>query len=246
MQLPPFQIFGSPDSTDYDLVFFLPELPPTIEARAQRCKDLQALFQNHLASENWPQKPLNANLAQIHNGVIIAVHKGTPDELNNACFTTYAHFTQPHPLQISRTIPRDLPLKTARCLRIVCSMLSRSQFRPQVKPALKGSIADLHAAVSALDLSVPVDNRSKRLPTPDLYKTIAFQLGQTLALYAGIECYTKGEIADFLPDLRPFLLRESELPLQLLDATRTRLVQESQPYIAEIAHLKESDLYARD
>jgi hypothetical protein len=42
----------------------------------------------------------------------------------------------------------------------------------------------------------------------DKYKKIAFQLGQTHALYYGIEIFTKEELAERYPPLRQFLLRK--------------------------------------
>ena len=40
-------------------------------------------------------------------------------------------------------------------------------------------------------------------------KTLAFQFGQAIALYEGTELFTKSEIAEYLPSLRPYLYRET-------------------------------------
>ena len=48
----------------------------------------------------------------------------------------------------------------------------------------------------------------KKGSTEDVYKTFAFQLGQILALRDGVELYTKRDVADYFPDLTPYLYRE--------------------------------------
>lgn len=40
-------------------------------------------------------------------------------------------------------------------------------------------------------------------------KTLVFQFGQAIALYEGTELFTKSEIAEYLPSLRPYLYRET-------------------------------------
>ena len=62
-----------------------------------------------------------------------------------------------------------------------------------------------------LDFSVPVDFGKNGLPA-DIYKSIAFQLGQVLALIEGIELYTKEDICSYYPPLAPALRRESITP----------------------------------
>ena len=39
-------------------------------------------------------------------------------------------------------------------------------------------------------------------------KTLAFQIGQALALHQGIELYTKRAIAEYYPELKDYLYRE--------------------------------------
>lgn len=50
--------------------------------------------------------------------------------------------------------------------------------------------------------------------TPDILKSIAFQLGQTIALQEGKELYTKNQIAACFPNLRHCLSREENVDFE--------------------------------
>lgn len=49
---------------------------------------------------------------------------------------------------------------------------------------------------------------NKNMSSEDIKKVIAFQIGQTLSLMNGVECYTKSEIGDEIPSLKKYLHRE--------------------------------------
>lgn len=83
MKTPIYQIFGSENSLDVDLVFFVEKMPETIVEKLTLSKDLSKLI-----VPVFPEKVINANLAVCKNGHLVEVYKGTTDELNNALFYT--------------------------------------------------------------------------------------------------------------------------------------------------------------
>lgn len=202
-----FQIFGSRDSTDRDVVVFLAELPDTIAECKALCKAIVPHLTAHLQAANYPILPLNINLARLDQGYVVRVFKGTPDELNNACFRTYHHFPQLYPPQIQGLLPRDLKLKLERASRTILSVLSRTQHRARIKGGLNGDLDQKLEVLAAIDFAGDWEYGPKSMPETEIWKTIAFQIGQSLALFQGEELFSKGEIATRFPELAPFLGR---------------------------------------
>lgn len=244
MNLPPFQIHGSPDSLDYDVMVFPGTLPPVVEASAELCREFAAELKRFFNVQGMAPKKMNINIATIRDGHVQQVFKGASDEVNNACFLTYKHSQQFHPLQIQRTVPRNLPLKTARSLRSICSMISRTQHRTRIKTALRDVIGAQIQTLKSISLAVPLDNSSKRLSDEDMYKTIAFQLGQVMALREGIEIYTKKGLSDHFPELSGFLGRDlAHYDFAGLERLKQEWLGQSEEFASEYGHLRESDLY---
>jgi len=183
-----YNIFGSETSQDYDVMVYVSFIPPI-----QQCKELCARFENKLKYE-LPEKKLNVNLAVVVNGKIVYVFKGTPDECNNAIFATYHFHQQKHPLQITTVMDRNVPLKLARGLRIMLSFLSRTEHRPLVKAALKGTTEDKLLALESIDFAGISDLGKNNQDVVEFYKHAAFQIGQCLGLLEGVELYAKKDI----------------------------------------------------
>ncbi|MFT4974501.1 MAG: hypothetical protein ACI8S6_000384 [Myxococcota bacterium] len=199
----PRLIFGSADSRDLDVIYVVDAIPDTRRAR-QLCASKQE----------------NRNLIVIEGGVVRDCFKGSPDETNNALLRTYALHLQQHPLPVTRPLPRIVPLKAVRAVRIVLSLLSRTPLRPRIKPALTAHDQALRLTVlreidfTALDFDA------------DVAKSIAFQLGQLRALIGGEECYTKAEVAAAWPSLAGLLGREPGADRAPLNALRDGLLDE--------------------
>lgn len=92
--LPPFQIFGSEDSLDLDVVFFPEMMPKTIEQKLNLAKTYALKLK-----ETFPNKVINPNLAVCKEGIVAEVYKGTADELNNSLYFTYSLHTH-RPMKI--------------------------------------------------------------------------------------------------------------------------------------------------
>ena len=201
--LPSFQYFGSSDSKDLDMIFFMDTIPPTIAEAAAKCAELSELYIILFASD----KPLNCNLAIVENGVLIDSFKGNLDELNNSLLATYDLHVQVYPNHITKRLVRDVDLKFLRASRAVLSYLTKSQYRIIVKNALKGDILLKCKVLEMMDFN-DLDWSNAKLDLLEIKKALAFQIGQTLALWKGQEIYTKKDIGLAFPTLKPYLERQ--------------------------------------
>ena len=195
--------FGSVDSIDEDRLYVFPDVPS-----AEQCKRF------------CDQKSENRNIIVVRDGVVRECYKGLPDEVNNALYETYALHSQQHECPVDCEVQRIVPLKVLRAVRVILSLLSRTAYRSQIKTALKSM--NLAERLGVLKTIVFAE---MALP-PDAAKSIAFQLGQTLALIDDIQTYTKSAIAEVFEPLRPLLYRQ---PFEqgLLDEFRDQLIEKT-------------------
>jgi hypothetical protein len=201
-----FHIFGSASSIDRDVLVFVDTLP-TLEASKLLAAQLAPTIQAHFEEV----KKSNINFGILRDGVIVETLKGIPDETNNAVLATYGFHAQPYPLAITHRVSRDLHAKYQRTARVILSFYSRTSHREGVKQALRGDFTAKLAMLEQLDFSVPVDFGKNGLPD-DIYKSIAFQLGQVLALAEGVELYTKEDLIAHFPAFGSSLRREPLTP----------------------------------
>lgn len=189
-------IHGSKDSLDVDTCFIVDQLPPDTV-----CKRFCEL---HTVGDE------NPNIAEIKNGVLSAVYKGTIDEFNNSLRATYALHEQTHPMLLKMDLERDIFLKVIRVIRCILSYFSRTPLRVEIKKALRSqSLEEKLSVLKLIDLTQPVDFSSKANTPEDAYKVIAFQLGQVLALmWDGTELYTKSDVRNTFPSLTRYINRE--------------------------------------
>lgn len=194
-------IHGSADSIDLDTVYVFEEMPSF-----QQC-------QQFCRSEDIE----NRNIIVIRDGIVADCFKGLADEVNNAIYTTYPLHVQKYPLLIERMVPRDVFLKDIVASRKLLSALTRTNFRTDVKAALRGSWQSRLSLLCRLDLSEVRFAQTGEGLSREHGKMFAFQLGQAVALHRGKELYTKADVAAVFPDLRPYLYRE-DAPLGKLQA----------------------------
>ena len=198
----PYQIFGSESSIDLDVCFFVDDLG-TIQENHETIKV------NIEKSAFNSGKKVNANLAVVQNGTIESSFKGEEDELNNALFETYHLHVQKFERRICRKVKRNLDARIERCLRSLVSYFTRTLYRVEAKTALRGNTGYKIMFLDSIQLN-KVEDFGKNGSVTEVYKSIAFQLGITLALYESDELYTKESILDYYPDLKNYLAREKE------------------------------------
>jgi hypothetical protein len=152
---------------------------------------------------------VNGNLICVQDGVVSAVFKGTVDEVNNSLFSTYGLHKQDFPNPIVGLVERDICLKWVRVVRGILSHCSRTEYRENVKMALRAdNIIDKVAILSSLDFT-RIKTFNKESPT-EVYKFLCFQAAQYLGLLSNVEIYTKSQAAEFLgnEEIRKFLYRQ--------------------------------------
>jgi len=183
----PYNIFGSKDSLDTDVMVFLDVLPPTTEECKNTCHEYEEKLD--ITGE------VNVNLAVVEDGAIAECFKGTIDEVNNSILATYPLHDdmQEFSCLVERPVERNVELKIARALRIILTLLSRTKYRKEVKLALKSNVLDRINTLWTIDFNEIDDFKKNGLTTEDCLKGIAFQIAQTYSLMCGNEIYTKGE-----------------------------------------------------
>lgn len=122
---------------------------------------------------------------------------------------------------IDRTLPRDVFLKDITITRKVISPLTETPMRRQVKVVLRADWTKRLAFMKELKLTETDFDHVGKWKREDLLKSIAFQLGQGIGLHQGLELYTKADIAEYIPELYPYLYRQVE------DLQRLQVVYET-------------------
>lgn len=192
-----FYRHGSSDSLDKDVFFVVDTsvFEKALHEKAALCKQLS------------DEAGVNGNLIAISEGVVTHCFKGTVDEVNNGLLDTYGNHSQLYPLLVEREVKRDVGLKVLRTTRGLLSFCSRTQYRAEVKAALRSSsLVEKGKVLCGIDLGSVSDFEKSGLL--DTYKFFAFQLAQTLALLNGFELYTKWDAARKYPDLEAYLYRK--------------------------------------
>lgn len=182
-------IHGSADSLDVDVFFVIDNLH-ALNSNEQKklCYDLSAAHGSMS----------NGNLITIVDGYVTNVYKGTVDEVNNSLLATYFLHDQKFPMPIKGPVKRDKALKALRTLRGVLSHCSRTQFREVIKKALHST--DLRSRISAMcQIRFAEISDFTKTPAQEVYKFMAFQLAQALALINdNQEIFTKKQAAHWL------------------------------------------------
>jgi hypothetical protein len=172
----------------------VPDVPKSKELCKEICRGYEARLKDYFLD-----KEIQVNICSIKEDekkvkTIDRVYKGTPDECNNSVYYTYLYHKQYHPCMISTTVPRNIPLKLARGVRIILTFLSRSDKQIVVKDALSSKdFAKRFNVLSKIDLDLISDKalEEKNLDRYTYYKKVSFQLGQMMGLLDGAEIYDK-------------------------------------------------------
>ena len=202
----PYYFYGSDDSLDLDVLIQIPkELMPLIqEDRKIFLKRIEVEYEL-----NW-----NTNLIVIEDGIITDTiyPKTWIDSVNNSLFTTYNNHIdkQVYSLPITRMVKRNNLLAIYKTVRTILSMLTRTHYRSIIKPISNG----IHPfnlkieALSKIDFSTINTFNQDNTTDIDIWKIIAFYLGQNISLQNSIEIYTKKDLCLNHPDMKSFIYRE--------------------------------------
>lgn len=230
-----FNVFGSKSSIDRDVLVYVDVLPSL-----EGCKKLSKTLDAEISDLYVDGKEVNTNLGVVNAGVLIHVFKGSVDEVNNSLLATYSDHEQKFPLMISRRLDRDLGLKVLRAARIILSLCSRTQYRPEVKISLSGNLINKIDTLKQLDF-LKIIEFGKNGSNADVHKNIAFQLGQVLGLCEGKEFYSKESIWNAFPGLKPMLARNPlcQKDLNCLNSYKNKFVELTEKMLPSLAKLVE-------
>jgi len=192
-------VHGSEDSLDLDVLYVFEKMPDFSESQSF-CSD----------------KVENRNIITIENGIVSGCFKGTVDELNNGLLATYSLHEQTHPLIIIRSVERDVLMKSIRVLRCLLSHVSRTKYREYVKKALKDPNWKTRLSILSSIEWGSIQDFGPKGNREDIFKVFAFQLGQVLSLFNGVEVYTKKSAGREFPELIPFLYRMKNSDISVL------------------------------
>ena len=218
-----FIIFGSSDSQDIDVLVIVDEINDNPFYEIEKCK----VYDKQIAEFLQTDKEVNSNLMIVKDGIINKVLKGSSDEVNNSLIDTYHLHKQYFDNPIKRRLERDVNLKIDRTIRVLLSLISKTEYRTIVKLALKNpNINDKIETLYQCDISHIIDLGNKNVDFIDFIKVYSFQIGQTLALMDGIELYSKIDIGNMYNNLKPFLQRDLNCDMKILNEWKNRLLYE--------------------
>ena len=203
-----YYYFGSDDSIDEDVLIEInkKDLPSIQEDRKNLLFNIKKEY-----DLSW-----NMNFIVVENDIVIDTiyPKSWIDSVNNSLFSTYNLHKdkQKYDLCIDRLIPRNKLLAIYKTVRTILSMLTRTQYRNDIKPIIKG-IHDFKYKIdilSKIDFSIlETFNQSNTLDI-DIWKIIGFYLVQNYALIKdNIEIYTKKDAIKYDKKFESFIYRKN-------------------------------------
>ncbi|MFN8671451.1 MAG: hypothetical protein U0457_05110 [Candidatus Sericytochromatia bacterium] len=205
-----YYFYGSEDSTDVDVLIKIEknEMPLQQEERKIFVKKLEEKYELF----DW-----NINLIVVENGIIsdTIYPKAWIDSLNNAFYHTYNFHKQIYNCPIDKTVKRHKFLAIYKTIRTILTSCTRTHYRNDIKPILKG-LHDFNKKIELLpkiDFTSIKDFNQDNTKNIDIWKIIAFYLGQNIALIRdNKEIYTKKELVKSFPELYDFIYRKDNDP----------------------------------
>lgn len=235
-----FLIFGSKKSTDIDVIvlFKRSEYPTTLNESRKRAEEYkQLLHQYHFSDVD--KDLLDVNLGLLENNHLVHVMKGNADETNNSIFFTRQYHEQKCTEEIVlEKVDRNVEIKMRRVVRYLYNILNSIQEREK---KIEGRILLRQTNKDGCDFQLflkilrqlnfcqllPNAPENKRIKCLKHLKGCAFQIGQLLSLYEGVELYQKSEISEKYPSLKPFLNRNENYDLTKLNDLKNLLINET-------------------
>lgn len=226
----PYYYYGSHNSLDEDVIISIPrDMMPNHQEERKRL--MVKIGQDYSLS-------FNATLVVIEEGIIVDTiyPKAWIDSLNNALFSTYDNHIhkQAYANPIKGVVKRNRLLSIYKCVRTVLAMLTRTHYRTIIKPIIKGChpFTLKIEALKQIDFHTIDSFYQKNKEDIDIWKTIAFYLGQNISLLTEqVEIYTKDDLVKQHPTLSHFINRKS------LDKTDISVLNE---YLSTYIHLLDS------
>ncbi|MEG1592234.1 hypothetical protein [Chryseobacterium sp.] len=207
-----YYFFGSDDSLDVDVMIDHPAAS-SLESDSQIIKILK---------EDFPEiDAWNINIIRIDEGQVIhsIPNKGSADSANNSLFLTYKNHSQAYEFPLKKMVERVIPISCVRCVIATLMWFKgnnlNDQYLQNIRPAiLSGNWSEYLKQFLALDFSkvFTYDDTINK----NILKSLAFNIGQNIALIQGEEFYTKKSLTIRFPELFPLLYRKECNPSPIL------------------------------
>ncbi|MNJ83890.1 hypothetical protein D3C87_13190 [compost metagenome] len=215
-----YYFFGSKDSIDIDVLIVHPE-SKGLESDFFLIKQIN---QDHPVSGSW-----NINIIQINDGVVInsIPSKGSPDSVNNSLYETYHLHEQKYPFPLKTKVQRNISLAIEKCLVVIFTFYKKtnhSEFYKLIPKGIKNGEVNLEDRLLFLEkIDFNVLPYEEDIKNKNAFKSLAFQIGQTISLLDGIEIYTKQKLIAHHPDLEVIIKRISTGKSNLINIKITTL-----------------------
>ena len=216
-----YYIYGSESSSDLNV---LVEVSDVAYMSSEELNSLCKNFEDKLM-DMYPNKDIDVNLITIKNGIVVWCFSGILDEVNNCLIDTYSLHNQKYNLLINRRLYRDFELKSVNFIDSTLKLLSETSLKELIKDSLNGSIYHKLKILSILDLSQITDLNNKNIEFKEYLKIVSFHIGQILGLILNQELYTKESIVQEFPRLKPFLFKEANYDLSVIEYYKTLVVK---------------------
>lgn len=187
-----FNIFGSTNSQEYDILFHVPEI-----IKDQNMSNLFCMGISYFIELNDKNKRIV--LCTTKNGIINKVSIGLPDELNNSLFYTYALHKQYHPCLVNRSVKRNIPAKIKLVIKEILRILSETQYKQKILPVINKEFNEQYEVFKSLELDnlsflFNIESEDQIDTKVKTFKQAAiFELMQCIGLLDNIEIYTAME-----------------------------------------------------
>lgn len=182
-----YNIFGSTNSQEYDILFHVPEIPKHKDFNKIICLSIGEMIELH-------DKAKRITLCTIKNGIITKTSDGLPDEYNNNLFYTYSMHRQYADCLVERPVTRNIQAKLEKVVQDILNILSQTQYRQKILPIIDSTFEEQFSIFNELDLnnvSFGFNQLEDGEDSNMLFRQAAsFEMLQVIGLYENVEIYT--------------------------------------------------------
>ncbi|MFD2603474.1 hypothetical protein [Flavobacterium suzhouense] len=218
----PYYFFGSKDSLDIDVMINHPQASG-IERDKELINDIK---QKYPSTTDW-----NINIITIDNGVVTNTipSKGNPDGVNNSLYETYNLHKQKYPFPLLNKVERDCNTAIEKCLSYIFTFYKNTECKNLYKyipKEIKNGKAEISIRLEHLkNIDLTHLPYLEDIKNKNAFKSLAFNIGQTISLINGIEIYTKSDLVYYHINLSSFIKRESIGDLKIINQKKEELIQ---------------------
>ncbi len=220
--------FGSKDSRDNDVLIDHPDATGNDKKDNDLAKKIKTECN---LDDSW-----DINIIKIEDGIVTksVPSKGLPDGVNNSLYETYHLHEQDHPFPLTRRVDRNVKASIDKCLNKIFTFYKYSDHLnihesiPKEVKQVKAPFSILQNYLEKIDFNIePSLDAAQNLKK---FKSIAFEIGQTISLIDNVEIYTKQELIYFHPELKSIIKREVYNDVNALNVKLNLLIEKTREF----------------